>query len=94
MFPNPTVMTTQISVFPNPFVSSLSFEVMIPTNEATIVRMMDENHKIIKLLRWSLKRGTNKTTLDDLHSLPAGDYFVDIKNMEGEALFTTKLIKL
>lgn len=94
MLANPIVMTTQISVLPNPFISTLSFEVVVPVNETTIVRMTDENQKIIRLLRWTLKRGTNKTSIDDLQTLPAGDYFIDIKNMEGEHLFNTRLVKL
>jgi hypothetical protein len=51
MLANPIVMTTQISVLPNPFISTLSFEVVVPANETTIVRMTDENQKIIRLLR-------------------------------------------
>lgn len=94
MLSNPTIMTTQISVFPNPFVSTLSLEMVVSTNESAIVRMTDEHNKIVKLLRWSLKRGTNKTTIEDLQSLPAGNYYIDIRNMEGENLFNTKLIKL
>ena len=94
MFSNPTVMSTQIAVFPNPFISTLSIEVTISSNQATIVQMTDEHQKIIKLLRWSLKKGTNKITIDELDILPAGDYHIQIKTMDGDCLFNTKLIKL
>ena len=91
---NPTTMTTQVSVYPNPFASTLSFEVVVESNESAIVRMLDHNQKIIKMMSWNLKKGTNKTSFDDLQSLPSGSYYIDIKNMEGKNLFNTKLVKV
>ncbi len=87
-------MSTQVSIFPNPFLSSLSFEVIVENNASTIVQMLDKKLKIIKMLKWNLKKGTNKTSIDDLETLPAGDYFVDIKNMDGKNLFATKIVKI
>ena len=87
-------MSTQVSIFPNPFLSTLSFEVIVESNSSTIVQMLDKKLKIIKMLKWNLKKGTNKTSIDDLDTLPAGDYFVDIKNMDGKNLFATKIVKL
>lgn len=46
------------------------------------------------MMNWSLKKGTNKTSFEDLESLPAGNYFVDIRDMEGKNLFNTKLVKI
>lgn len=87
-------MSTQVSIFPNPFLSTLSFEVIVENNASTIVQMLDKQLKIIKMLKWNLKKGTNKTSIDDLDTLPAGDYFVDIKNMDGKNLFATKIVKV
>ncbi len=87
-------MSTQVSIFPNPFLSTLSFEVIVESNASTIVQMLDKKLKIIKMIKWNLKKGTNKTSIDDLDTLPAGDYFVDIKNMDGKNLFATKIVKI
>ncbi len=87
-------MSTQVSIFPNPFLSSLSFEVIVENNASAIVQMLDKKLKIIKMLKWNLKKGTNQTSIDDLETLPAGDYFVDIKNMDGKNLFATKIVKV
>lgn len=87
-------MSTQVSIFPNPFLSTLSFEVIVESNASTIVQMLDKKLKIIKMIKWNLKKGTNKTSIDDLGTLPAGDYFVDIKNMDGKNLFATKIVKI
>lgn len=88
------MITTQVTIYPNPFITSLSMEVVVENNSSTIVRMLDQKHKIVKMLSWNLKKGSNKTSLNDLESLPAGSYFIDIKNMEGENLFNTKLVKI
>ena len=87
-------MTTQVTIYPNPFASTLSFEVVVEHNESAIVRMLDQKQKIIKMMSWNLKRGTNKTSFDDLQGLPAGSYYIDIKNMEGKNMFNTTLVKL
>jgi hypothetical protein len=86
-------MATNVSVYPNPFETALSLEVFVEENEETIVRMVNNDQKIIKMLSWNLQKGTNKTSWDDLGSLPAGNYFVEIRNMEGKNMFSTKLIK-
>ncbi|MEJ7736550.1 MAG: T9SS type A sorting domain-containing protein [Chitinophagaceae bacterium] len=87
-------MTTQVSIYPNPFASSLSFEIIVENNEATIIRLLDQKQKIIKMISWHLKKGTNKTSFDNLQSLPNGNYFVDIKNLDGSNLFSTKIAKM
>ena len=84
---------TQVNVYPNPFDNNLSLEVTVENTLSAIVQILDENHKIIKMMSWNLKKGTNKTTLEDLAVLPAGEYTIDIKNMDGEWLFDAKLVK-
>lgn len=88
------MITTQVSIYPNPFLTSLSMEVVVEANASAIVRMIDQHDRIVKMLSWNLKTGSNKASLDDLESLPPGTYFVDIKNMAGESLFNTRLVKI
>jgi hypothetical protein len=86
-------MPNHLSAYPNPFSDSLSFEVDIDSNISTIVRIFDEEGKIIKLLSWNLKKGINKTTLTDLESLIPGEFTMEIKDMKGNTMFSTKLTK-
>lgn len=88
------IMSTQVSILPNPFLSTLSIEVIVENNSSAIVQLMDQHLKIIKMMSWDLKKGTNKTSIDNLDNLPAGDYYVDIKNIDGKNLFATKLVKV
>ncbi len=87
-------MSILVSVFPNPFDLILSFEVIIPKSKSTILRIADHQQKIIKMISWSLKKGTNKTSIDDLHTLPAGNYYIELSDMNGKNLFNTKLVKI
>ncbi len=87
-------MSTQVSVYPNPFHTTLSCEVVVENNEFAILRMLDQKQKIIKMLSWSLKKGTNKTSFNDLDFLPPGNYYIDIKNIDGKDLYHTKLVKI
>ncbi|HZG24826.1 MAG TPA: hypothetical protein VEZ17_09620, partial [Chitinophagaceae bacterium] len=79
-------MITHVKISPNPFVSTLSLEVIVEVNASTIVRMLDNQQKIIKMMNWTLKKGTNTTSVEDLGSLPSGLYYLDIKNMEGQKI--------
>lgn len=87
-------MSILVSVFPNPFDLILSFEVIIPKSKSIILRIADHQQKIIKMISWSLKKGTNKTSIDDLHTLPAGNYYIELSDMNGKNLFNTKLVKI
>jgi len=87
-------MSILVSVFPNPFDLILSFEVVIPQSKSTILRIADHQQNIIKMISWSLKKGTNKTSIEDLHTLPAGNYYVELSDMNGKNLFNTKLLKI
>jgi hypothetical protein len=86
-------MPNHLSAYPNPFIDSLSFEVEIDNNISTIVRIFDQQGRIAKLLSWNLKKGVNKTTLAGLEGLAAGDFTMEIKDMKGNTMFSTKLTK-
>ena len=87
-------MSTNISVYPNPFGSALWLEVAVEMNMDAIVRILNQHEKIIKMLSWNLQKGINETTLNDLDALPAGTYYMEIRNPEGVNIFSTKLKKV
>lgn len=87
-------MSILVSVFPNPFDLILSFEVVISQSKSTILRIADQQQNIIKMISWSLNKGTNKTSIEDLHTLPAGEYYVELSDINGKNLFNTKLVKI
>jgi hypothetical protein len=88
------VLTTEISVFPNPFDHFIILEVTCEEALDSIILLADLGlGKIVRMMGAGLKDGINRVSLDDLYSLPAGQYQLDIKTVDGDVLYQTMLIK-
>jgi hypothetical protein len=88
------VLTTEISVFPNPFNQYVILEVTCEEALDCIILLVDLGPgKIIRMLGAGLKNGVNRLSLDDLQALPVGQYQLDIKTVAGDVLYQTMLIK-
>jgi hypothetical protein len=88
------VLTTEISVFPNPFNQYVILEVTCEEALDCIILLVDLGPgKIIRMLGAGLKNGINRLSLDDLQALPVGQYQLDIKTVTGDVLYQTMLIK-
>ena len=88
------VLTTEISVFPNPFDHFIMLEVTCDEPLDCIILLADLGPgRIVRMMGAGLKQGINRVSLDDLHSLAAGQYQLDIKTVDGEVLYQTMLIK-
>jgi len=87
-------MTTEISVYPNPFDYCITIEMTCAENRDCIILLADtKNSRIIRMLGAGLGRGVNKIPLSDLHSLQLGSYQLDIKSSEGHTIYKTMLVK-
>lgn len=82
-----------VKVYPSPFVNRISIEVSCNHAETSIVSMMNQDQKIIKMFSWHLKPGINKTTLDGLSSLEPGSYYIDLKDLSGNVAVSTSVDK-
>ena len=88
------VLTTEISVFPNPFDHFIMLEVTCDEPLDCIILLADLGPgRIVRMMGAGLKQGINRVSLDDLHSLAAGQYQLDIKTVDSEVLYQTMLIK-
>jgi hypothetical protein len=88
------VLTTEISVFPNPFDHFIILEVTCEEPLDCIILLADLGPgRIVRMMGAGLKPGLNRVSLDDLQSLSPGQYQLDIKTVEGEVLYQTMLIK-
>ena len=84
----------EISVYPNPFHSSITIELVCLEEEDYILLLADvRNSKIIRMLGAGLSKGLNTIPLEDLSTLESGSYQLDIKNSDGELIYKTQLIK-
>lgn len=86
-------MITKVTVRPNPFYTVLTLDVTCETNRNIIVRMFNEDGRIVKMFSWYLVKGTNVTAINELNNLENGLFVLDIIDNEGKVLFTTKLTK-
>ncbi|HUR12316.1 MAG TPA: hypothetical protein VM012_13150 [Flavitalea sp.] len=86
-------MITKVIARPNPFFTSVTLEVSCTQSRHTIVRMMDNAGKIVKLFSWYMVKGSNVTTITEMGSMNIGGYIIDILDSEGNTLFNTALTK-
>lgn len=86
-------MITKVTVRPNPFYTVLTLDVYCDTNRNIIVRMFNEEGRIVKMFSWYLVKGTNVTAINELGNLENGLFQLDIIDNEGKVLYTTKLTK-
>lgn len=86
-------MITKVTVRPNPFHTVLTLDVSCESNRTIIVRMFNEEGKIVKMFSWYLVKGTNVTAINELGNLQSGIFQVDIIDTEGTVLHTCKITK-
>ncbi len=88
------VLTTEISVFPNPFDHFIFLEVTCDEPFDCVILLADPDAgRIIRMMGAGFNSGLNRVSLDDLRSLESGQYQLDIKTVDGEVLYQTMLIK-
>ena len=90
---NPDIMIPKVIVRPNPFFTSITLDVTCSLGRHVIVRMFNDEEKIVKMFSWFLVKGINITNIGEVEVLPRGNYSLDIIDLEGDVLFTTQLAK-
>jgi hypothetical protein len=91
--PNPENMIPKVVVRPNPFFTSITLDVTCAQGKHVIVRMFDEDDKIVKMFSWFLVKGINITNISEVEFLPSGVYSLDIVDLEGDVLYSTHISK-
>lgn len=86
-------MITNVTAKPNPFSTVITLDVICEQSRHVIVRMFEEDGKIVKMFSWYLVRGTNVTAINDLRNIGSGAYVLDIIDHEGTVLFSTRVTK-
>lgn len=86
-------MITKIIIRPNPFETFIALEIECVQSKHLIIRMTDLHDRIVKMFSWFVVKGANVTSFNEMDSLEAGNYCLDVMDLEGELLFSTDLIK-
>jgi hypothetical protein len=92
-FSNNETMIPKVIVRPNPFFTSITLDVTCSQGKHVIVRMFDEDEKIVKMFSWFLVKGINITNIGEVSLLPMGSYSLDIVDLEGDVLYSTLISK-
>jgi hypothetical protein len=90
---NSQIMIPKVVVRPNPFFTSITLDVTCAQGKHVIVRMFDEDDKIVKMFSWFLVKGINITNISEVEFLPTGVYSLDIVDLEGDVLYSTHISK-
>ena len=83
----------KVLVRPNPFYSSITLDVTSEQGKSVIIRIFNEEGKLVKMFSWFLLKGVNVTTVHEMETLTSGDYQLDMVDQEGKLLFCTKLTR-
>ena len=86
-------MNPTINAYPNPFLSSITVEVITEEDQHNILRLIDKEGRFIKILSWRLQKGTNIAALNNLNDVGTGTYTLDIIDQDAKVLHQTKLEK-
>lgn len=67
------------AVYPNPFLNQLKVSVASENAEPVRVRILDNSGRVLKVLNFTTQKGANEFLINDLASLKAGLYVVEVK---------------
>lgn len=67
-----------LDVSPNPFSSQVTVRLSLARAERIVIRLLDSKGMLLKQARYQGVKGTNSLLVNDLSSLPASVYFVQI----------------
>ena len=83
--------TIKGTVAPNPFISNLNVSYKLDREEKVHIRIYDQMGRMLKYYQVQGNKGTNTHNLNDLGSLPAGTYTIEVKG--DNIKFQQKLVK-
>jgi uncharacterized repeat protein (TIGR01451 family) len=75
--------TTDFAVSPNPFSSYVNINIEWSKTESTVVKVFSVNGRELMAKSVNMNKGSNLVQLNDLNSLPAGNYFIQFNTTEG-----------
>lgn len=82
-----------VSVRTTPSMYTITIEVSSKENRHIIVRLLNTEGKIERMLGWYVIKGANITTISETTQLPIGTYRLDIIDNEGLVIYNTQLQK-
>ena len=89
---NGNQVNSDITVSPNPFKDKFFFAAVFDLEGKAILNITDTKGATVKTIRKTVLKGFNSFEIDQLNGLPAGIYFLEVK--QGTVNRKTKLVKV
>ncbi len=89
----PILNTMKVSTSSRIFVHTVTVEIVARSEGHCIISFSNKHDKILRMMGVNLKEGRHSIQLDDLGSLTAGSYHLEVRNTEGKCLYDIELLK-
>ena len=87
------LMKLKVTVDPNPFTSELVITIHGHFAMNIVIRLTNRAGTAIRIIGYTLGNGENKVIIGNLKRYVIGDYYLEIKLLNGDLLETIKLVK-
>jgi hypothetical protein len=84
---------TKTATFPNPFVSAVQVNISSEETQTVTILLQDLIGRTVQQMKWTIQKGNNSTSINNLSQLPKGMYMISINGENGEQLYNSKLMK-
>lgn len=91
LFPDPDPM--EIANCPNQFSDDITIVIDTDIEDHCIIVLSVEGGRTLRMMGVNLSQGKNRIHVDQVNSLQAGNYQLEIKNTNDNTLFTSLLTK-
>ena len=86
-------MKLKVTVNPNPFTSELAVFIHCYFTVNTVLRLINSTGTVIRVTSYTVNQGENEIKIDKLGRYATGDYFLEVKLLNGDLLEKISLVK-
>ncbi|MEP6725147.1 MAG: T9SS type A sorting domain-containing protein [Bacteroidota bacterium] len=86
-------MKLKVTVNPNPFTSELAVFIYGHFTVNTVLRLINSTGAIIRVTGYTVNKGDNEIKIDNLGRYASGNYFLEVKLLNGDLLEMISLVK-
>ena len=83
----------RISSYPREFAQFIAVEINAGRENDCIITLSNQAGRILKMMGVSLLRGQNNILLNDLETLSTGSYLLEVKDISGNFVYQSELVK-
>ncbi|MEO6315219.1 MAG: hypothetical protein ABIU63_08235 [Chitinophagaceae bacterium] len=87
-------MNLKVSVNPNPFTSELSITIYGQFTVNAVIRLLNSSGTVVRVTGCTVDTGDNQIKIKNLGKYATGDYFLELKLLNGDLLETIQLAKI